>query len=195
MTGSSSPRLRDRQARARGRGESRHRHRDPLPHRHEPRHDAGHGRLHVARAGPRAAGRPPLGPLLVRRRALRDADGPTGVQGHDRRRHAERDPARGPDGSVGRRTGIPPGCCASCAAASRRAPTTASRPLATWPSPSRAPRPTRVPRRLRAVTRRNAPPAPRVPLGRRRAAGGGGRSACGSVAASRRPGLRRPSRS
>ena len=64
------------------------------------------------------------------------------VHGHDRGRHAERDPARGPDRVDGRRgPACRRGCSASCAAASRRAPTIASRPRAIWPSPSRAPRP------------------------------------------------------
>ena len=43
------------------------------------------------------ADRPPLGPLLLRDRALRDAHGQAGLQGHDPRRHPERHPARGPD--------------------------------------------------------------------------------------------------
>ena len=144
------PRLRHREARTGGRGKGRDRRRDALPHRHEPRHDDGHGRLHVPRAGPRPADGPPLGPLLFRGRSLRDAHGQAGVQGHDRRRHAERDPARGPDRVDGQRSrAFRRACSASCAAVSRRAPRTASRPRAIWPSPSRAPRPGRAPRRLR----------------------------------------------
>ena len=132
------PRLRHREARRSGRRARRDRRRDPVPHRHEPRNDAGHGRLHVPGAGPRAPDGPPLGPLLLRRRALRDARRQARVQGHDRRRHAERDPARGPDRS--RRHGarrFQPACSASCAAASRRLPRIASSPRATWPSPSK----------------------------------------------------------
>ena len=189
------PRLRDREARAGGRGKGRHRRRDALPHRHEPRHDDGHGRLHVARAGARPADRSPLGPLLLRGRALRDGHRQAGVQGHDRRRHAERDPARGPDRADGQRTRP------SAGLAPRRAPLSREEPRG--PLPVRA-RPGLRPRgRHDRVERRDAcePPAPEasptrgVRPGRRVASGGGGAR---SVARSRpgaRLGLRRRSRS
>ena len=48
--------------------------------------DARHRRLHVAGAGARRGARRALGPLLLRRRALRDGDGPAGVSRDARRR-------------------------------------------------------------------------------------------------------------
>ncbi len=52
---------------------------------HEPGHDARHGRLHVARAGAGREARRAQRPVLLRRRALRDGDGPAGVRRAARR--------------------------------------------------------------------------------------------------------------
>ena len=53
-----------------------------------------HGRVHVAGAGGGQAARRAQRHLLVRRRALRDADRPAAVRGRQRSAGAERDPAR-----------------------------------------------------------------------------------------------------
>jgi serine/threonine protein kinase len=98
-----------------------------------------------------------------------------------------------PTEALGDGPGIPPGLCASCAAASRRAPTTASRPLAIWRSPSKAPR--------RDWARRPRPCHPRNvaawwrPSWAARCCWRWPASACGSVGAFRRPGLRQRFRS
>ena len=55
----------------------------------------GHRRLHVARAGERRARRPPLRPVLARRRPLRDARGKAAVRRRDGRRDADGDHPRG----------------------------------------------------------------------------------------------------
>ena len=70
-----------------------------LPHRGSPdraRQRARNCRLHVARAGARPAGRPPLGHLLARVGAVRDGDRRAGLQARDGGRDDDRDPARGP---------------------------------------------------------------------------------------------------
>ncbi len=61
---------------------------------HGARDGDGHDGLHVARAGPRPAGRPPLGHLLLRRDPLRAALRQEGVQARHRERHDRRDHAR-----------------------------------------------------------------------------------------------------
>ena len=70
-----------------------------------------HGRVHVARAGARAAGRSPFGSLQPRRRPLRDAVGHAplraGVCGRDNERDSDGGPAR-------------PGCVGPRAAAGAR---------------------------------------------------------------------------
>ena len=91
-----------------------------------------------------------------------------------------------PTEAVGQRTALPPGFCASCAAASRRRPRTASSPRATWPSPSKGhdrdrASATREPSAPRAAGSRGAR------LARRLVAGGGRTRRCGWVAASRPP--------
>ena len=156
--------------------------RDPGAHRHEPRDDAGNRRLHVPRAGPWPPDRPPLGSLLVRGRALRDAHGQAGIQGHDRGGHVERHLARGPHrGHRPPEQACPPACSASCAAVSRRRPRTASRPRATSPSPSKAPRPpSRVPRLTGAMKRRGWRPIPALARLGRLAGGGRRRLLAGS---------------
>ena len=119
---------------ARGRdGAARHTRR-PL---HERRHGARHGGLHVARAGARAGRRSPLRHLLLRRRALRDADGPPRVPGRLGRRNDERDPQGGPApaGERGGRRCRPRSTGSSCTA-SRRTPRSAFSRPATWRSPS-----------------------------------------------------------
>ena len=63
---------------------------------HRRRQGARHRRLHVAGAGARAAGRPPLRHLLLRLGALRDALGQARVPRRLGRRDDERDPQGGP---------------------------------------------------------------------------------------------------
>ena len=75
-------RLRPRQARA---GRRRRRRDDPDGRAGDGRrHGDGHVRLHVAGTGARADGGLPVRPVLARRRALRDADGPAAVRGRAR---------------------------------------------------------------------------------------------------------------
>ncbi len=62
---------------------------------HRARHGDGHDGLHVARAGPRPAGRPPHGPLLLRRDPVRAALRQEGVQARHGERHDRRDPQGG----------------------------------------------------------------------------------------------------
>ena len=92
------PRLRPGQAQprrlARGRGHARERRHAARRRRggHRSGRHPGHRRLHVARAGARAAGRRALGHLLLRRRALRDGLGPSALCARDARRDAHRNP-------------------------------------------------------------------------------------------------------
>ena len=72
------PRLRPGEA-GRGAPRTATRRARPTGTAHGAGHGHGHRRLHVARAGARRAGRPPLRHLLVRLRALRDADRAGGV--------------------------------------------------------------------------------------------------------------------
>ena len=59
---------------------------------HESGHGDRNGRLHVARAGPRRAARRPDRHLFLRRRSLRDGDGPAAVSGQDDGGHLRSDP-------------------------------------------------------------------------------------------------------
>ena len=68
----------------------------PTTPRHPHRDDPGDGRLHVPRAGPRDARRPPLRHLRARRGPLRDADGRPRLPAGERRRDDDVDPARRP---------------------------------------------------------------------------------------------------
>ena len=80
-----------------------------------------HARLHVARAAPRQAARRAIGPLLARRRLLRDDRGAPGVSRRQPRRAHRREPvgrvraarrggrARGGGGGAGPRDGARPG--------------------------------------------------------------------------------------
>ena len=119
-----------------------------------PRKRGGDARVHVAGAGRGPAARRAQRRLLVRRRALRDADGPAAVRGRQRRRARERDPA---------------GRAATGAFAAARAARSARR----HPGPSaregrRPPLPAHVRRRRRpeAAPRESAATAP-VPRRRR----------------------------
>ncbi len=89
------PRLRPRQADPPRPGRAGGEPLGHLRHRHRAGRGLGHGRVHVAGAGPREAGRLPLRPLLLRRHPLRNAVGTPRVQGRHPRRHDERDLARG----------------------------------------------------------------------------------------------------
>ena len=96
-----APRLRSRQG-ARGRAGLVGRDRpqpvaDARRHGNPGGHDPRHGRLHEPGAGARAEGRPPLGRLVLRRRALRAADGQAGLRG----RHRLGRPRLGPEGRPG----------------------------------------------------------------------------------------------
>ena len=64
---------------------------------HAQQHDDGHPELHVARTGTRRAYGSPGGHLLVRRRALRNAEWEKGVSGRLVRHHALQDPAGRPE--------------------------------------------------------------------------------------------------
>ncbi len=91
------------------------------------RHRHGHGRLHVARAGERPAGRLPLRPVHARRDPLRDGDRQARLPEEDRRRDARRDHPRGAraDRRSSRRRPRPP-CAGSSSAASPRTPRSAT---------------------------------------------------------------------
>ncbi len=67
------PGLRPGEARRRGSGRADERADGHRLRPHRARHGDGHDGLHVARAGPRPARRPPLGPLLLRRDPVRAA--------------------------------------------------------------------------------------------------------------------------
>ena len=86
-----------------------------------------HARLHVARAGGRAAARLPLRPVLRRPRLLRDADAQAPLPPRDAGPDALRDH---PGGGRSRSRGWTPACRRRCAgrssAASRRTPTSAT---------------------------------------------------------------------
>ena len=71
---------------------------------HRGRRDPRHRRLHVARAGARQAGRQARRHLGLRRRALRDADGPPALRGRDRHRRARGGADGDPDWTRSRRT-------------------------------------------------------------------------------------------
>ncbi len=90
------PRLRTRQDRAgppRGRrGALRGADGDPAERAHDRGLDDGHGLLHVARAGARAAHRRPDRPLLARHRPLPDGHRGSPVPGRDLGGHLRRDP-------------------------------------------------------------------------------------------------------
>ncbi len=73
----------------------RRRHGDAHRKRHTARHGRRYGGLHVSRADPRPAGGCPDGPLLVRRRSLRNAVGKAPIPEGDVSRHDVGHPQRG----------------------------------------------------------------------------------------------------
>ena len=101
--------------------------RSDRPGSHGARHRDGDGRLHVARAGPRAFDRSALRHLFFRDDPLRAALGEEGVSAGHRGRHDGRDPAGRAAGAVGIGKRHPAGSRrTSSGIVSRRAPTTGS---------------------------------------------------------------------
>ena len=94
---------------------------------HTTRHRHGHRRLHVARAGERAARGLPLRPVHSRHDPLRDGDGQARVPEKDRRRDARRDHPRGARAALaGSRRRPRRRCAGSSSAASPRTPRSAT---------------------------------------------------------------------
>ena len=148
------PRLRPRQADAPGAARPRRRpgHR---PQGHGIGRGAGDGGLHVARAGPGRGGGPPLGHLLLRGGALRDALRRASVPARQRGRDDERDPEGGPARAVRDGPGdLARARAASCAVVWRSAPGTASTRPTISRSRSRRSRPGSRDRRTRKVVAR-----------------------------------------
>ena len=125
---------------------------------HAAGHRDGHGGIHVARAGARAARRSSLRHLLPRGGALRDAVGPASLLRGDSRRHDVGHPERGAAGALGIRTQDRPGASTeSSATVSRRTPRRDSNRRGISPSLSRRCPDSRPP----APPSRWAPSAPR----------------------------------
>ncbi len=136
------PRLRHRQAGPAGRRARRQRRGDPLPH--DTRNPDRNRRVHVPRAGAGPGRRPPLRPLRLRRRALRDAHRQRAFKGTTVPDTLSAILREDPTGGVRQRIRSPRrASSASSAVPSRKPPRTVSRPLATWRSPSREPPPSR----------------------------------------------------